>query len=1031
MSAGNFTALSPALRFIKSHDGQMPSDKTVGGGDDAFNTFFSDTGVGKKVPHAVFVNLEPTVIDEVRTGTYRQLFHPAQLISGKEYAANNFARGHYTNPNKPLMTVALNYGGLLFEHSNGPSIYEAGHVYKFDHFEVDKIGIIGFKIFCEKMGLPDFISCYVKVDNKFKELKDDVELHEFCLNNLDKTREIDVYLNYEDDYGKEEDRGSDVEKEGDRERESDDWAELDDREREGDDGAELDDDITEDDDDGVHRLVDDFQESDYDMNESEDEAHKEAEADRGVHNEAADIKNFENLWEKHVDTEVEIEHENADAQLLQSSGEEDINESADELDSRKGSDEDNEEEKYPVFKTVQMFDPTLKLGLEFKNKNDFREAIHSHAIMTKRSINITSNDKTRIYAKCADKTCKWKAHANKITDAATFQIRMDTMDEVQCHISEDQAYRAKRRAIKIIEGDPDEQFSWLWDYANEIRRTNPGSTVIVGTDGTSDGCHLKGPHQGVLLTAVAVDPNNNIYPISYAMVMKESGDTWDWFLTLLKVDLNILDEQKYTFMSDKQKGLIKAFSEVFPNSPHRFCVRHLNGNFVKAGFRGQAFKNALWRAANATTENEFSNRMEEMKALNTEAFEWFNDKPPQEWCKAHFNTNLKCDMLLNNVCETFNGNILCARELPILSMLEWIMEYLMKRLQENRDRAKHKWKGEICPRIKKIISKRVEKMGSCMPIKSDDMHYLVRCMDDEAQQYSVDLENKTRGCRKWDLSGIPCKHACRAINCKGLQIEDFVDRCYSIETYNQVYETAILPLNGRIEWKKTNFIPPLPPNGGRGVGRPCVTRRFESSEVKQTTKKRSRGKPKKKSKDANKLKRQQTTVKCGKCGGEGHNKKNPLCPLKVNTNNTTQNDAFSEIAIELDNSTEVFSGPSTSSNPKMKSKVRKRKVTSLKANADGKCKKKVAFLRSTTVSMKRQKATSSAEVVIPMTGKTSKQSTKPPKEASSSLSIPEVTSVMQPSVKAGKTISKNANKFASSVNVPSIVSAVCYFFSSV
>merc|ERR1711970_1507329 len=77
-------------------DGQMPSDKSIGGGDDAFNTFFSETGAGKHVPRAVFLDLEPTVIDEVRTGTYRQLFHPEQLISGKEDAANNFARGHYT-----------------------------------------------------------------------------------------------------------------------------------------------------------------------------------------------------------------------------------------------------------------------------------------------------------------------------------------------------------------------------------------------------------------------------------------------------------------------------------------------------------------------------------------------------------------------------------------------------------------------------------------------------------------------------------------------------------------------------------------------------------------------------------------------------------------------------------------------------------------------------------------------------------------------------------------------------------------------
>lgn len=81
-------------------DGHMPGDKTVGGGDDAFNTFFSETGAGKHVPRAIFVDLEPTVIDEVRTGIYRQLFHPEQLISGKEDAANNFARGHYTSKKK-------------------------------------------------------------------------------------------------------------------------------------------------------------------------------------------------------------------------------------------------------------------------------------------------------------------------------------------------------------------------------------------------------------------------------------------------------------------------------------------------------------------------------------------------------------------------------------------------------------------------------------------------------------------------------------------------------------------------------------------------------------------------------------------------------------------------------------------------------------------------------------------------------------------------------------------------------------------
>lgn len=64
--------------------------------DGSFSTFFSEVGDGRHVPRTVFVDLEPTVVDEVRTGAYKQLFHPEQLISGKEDASNNYARGHYT-----------------------------------------------------------------------------------------------------------------------------------------------------------------------------------------------------------------------------------------------------------------------------------------------------------------------------------------------------------------------------------------------------------------------------------------------------------------------------------------------------------------------------------------------------------------------------------------------------------------------------------------------------------------------------------------------------------------------------------------------------------------------------------------------------------------------------------------------------------------------------------------------------------------------------------------------------------------------
>merc|ERR1712088_1238142 len=104
-------------------DGHMPSDKTFG--DDSFQTFFSETGAGKHVPRAVFIDLESTGIDETRCGTCRQLYHPEQLINGKEDAANNYARGHYTigkevvDRIRKLADACTGLQGFLLFHSFG------------------------------------------------------------------------------------------------------------------------------------------------------------------------------------------------------------------------------------------------------------------------------------------------------------------------------------------------------------------------------------------------------------------------------------------------------------------------------------------------------------------------------------------------------------------------------------------------------------------------------------------------------------------------------------------------------------------------------------------------------------------------------------------------------------------------------------------------------------------------------------------------------------------------------------------------
>ncbi|XP_057790886.1 uncharacterized protein LOC131007996 [Salvia miltiorrhiza] len=147
-------------------------------------------------------------------------------------------------------------------------------------------------------------------------------------------------------------------------------------------------------------------------------------------------------------------------------------------------------------------------------------------------------------------------------------FRRDMMVDLGCEINVNQAHRAKKVALQNLEGNSDMQYAKLWEYSKEIRRTNPGSTAfkfcrpIIGIDG----CHLKGPYHGIMLTAVGMDANNGIYPIAKGVVSNECKDTWGWFLVVLKQDLGIEDDSEYTFMSDKQKCLIQAMSFVFPNA---------------------------------------------------------------------------------------------------------------------------------------------------------------------------------------------------------------------------------------------------------------------------------------------------------------------------------------------------------------------------------------------------------------------------------------------------------------------------------
>ncbi|KAI3522361.1 hypothetical protein L1887_00082 [Cichorium endivia] len=165
-----------------------------------------------------------------------------------------------------------------------------------------------------------------------------------------------------------------------------------------------------------------------------------------------------------------------------------------------------------------------------------------------------------------------------------------------------------------------------------------------------DGAFMKGPFQGQILTAVGVDSNNGIYPLAYAIVETENTRSWKWFLECLGDDLDLVANSNFTFISDRQKGLIPALAETFPCAEHMYCLRHIYENIRKT-WRTKEYKEHLWKCATTTTIPEFNHFMKELSIFDKGAYDWVKQIPAKHWARSHFTGRPLTDMLLNNVCE--------------------------------------------------------------------------------------------------------------------------------------------------------------------------------------------------------------------------------------------------------------------------------------------------------------------------------------------------------------------------------------------
>ncbi|CAL9234156.1 unnamed protein product [Arabidopsis halleri] len=170
-------------------------------------------------------------------------------------------------------------------------------------------------------------------------------------------------------------------------------------------------------------------------------------------------------------------------------------------------------------------------------------------------------------------------------------------------------------------------------------------------------------------------------------------------------------------------------ASVYPIASHGACIVHLQRN-VAAKFKKRILATLISKAARAFRKSTFNEYFEEIERVSPGCAEY----------------------LMAIVLKE-------ARELPIVSTLEYIRGTLMTWFEKRRGKAaQHKM--DLAPKVEEIVQRNYERSTCYEVIKINNEHYEIKTTT--GLSYVVDIQNKTCTCAEFNMLKIPYSHAIAA-----------------------------------------------------------------------------------------------------------------------------------------------------------------------------------------------------------------------------------------------------------------------------
>ncbi|XP_059302069.1 uncharacterized protein LOC132053999 [Lycium ferocissimum] len=287
-----------------------------------------------------------------------------------------------------------------------------------------------------------------------------------------------------------------------------------------------------------------------------------------------------------------------------------------------------------------------------------------------------------------------------------------------------------------------------------------------------------------------------------------------WFLVLLWRHI-VCERQGIGLISDRHQGILQCVQTHDwlqpPSTHHRFCIRHLKSNFNKK-FLNSDHEKLMWLAATEHQKKKYKMRIEQIKTMSPLAYLWLKSLPKDKWT-WHKNNGHRWGAMTTNVSESYNGLLKKAHGLPDTLMNRYTFKNLVDRFVERSTLAdlliadKKFW-----PRIveKKFDEywERSLKQTDMQQYNATELVFEILTFAHEGKGgniHKVSAEGKKCSCGKWRNYHMPCSHAIKFCDIRGIQPKDYVSKYYSCRFYKQTYSENFSPLGDEAYWPPSPF----------------------------------------------------------------------------------------------------------------------------------------------------------------------------------------------------------------------------------